>query len=136
MLHWCVFFDCHNFDSSPSCCVLIVYPSSATDNPFPHASISFQQQCLLSIILKAAEQTIQRRDRTMALPHIIAPLNHANTNGGTASAASGSNGGELGIGGLSVSYGIADPIEWTRAMKFVLTDVKWLVAYSAKHVDR
>ena len=94
---------------------------------------------MLNIILKAAEQTIQRRDRTMALPHVITPLNHSRSNGAsnsTSASSSSSNGGELGIGGLSVSYGIADPIEWTRAMKFVLTDVKWLVAYSAKHVDR
>lgn len=73
----------------------------------------------------------------MALPHVIAPLNHSSSNGASNSTSAGtSNGGELGIGGLSVSYGIADPIEWTRAMKYVLTDVKWLVAYSAKHVDR
>ena len=72
----------------------------------------------------------------MALPHVIKPLNNSTSNSATTSAASGTNAGELGIGGLSVSYGIADPIEWTRAMKFVLTDVKWLVAYSAKHIDR
>jgi hypothetical protein len=27
-------------------------------------------------------------------------------------------------------------LEWTRACKYLLTDLKWLVAYSAKHVDR
>ena len=96
----------------------------------------YVKQCLLNIVLKAAEQTIQRRDRTMALPHVIAPLNQPGNNAGASNPPTTANGGELGIGGLSVSYGIADPIEWTRAMKYLLTDVKWLVAYSAKHVDR
>lgn len=27
-------------------------------------------------------------------------------------------------------------LEWTRACRFLLTDLKWLVAYAAKHVDR
>ena len=107
-------------------------------------------QCLLQCIQTAAETTIQKRDRTMQLPHAIGPLNNksgtATTTPAAAAAAAAASsttfstattyGGELGIGGLSLAYGVADPLEWTRAMKYLLTNVKWLVAYSAKHVDR
>jgi beclin 1 len=34
------------------------------------------------------------------------------------------------IGGLSVHY--ANSSEWTRAMKFLLTDLKWLLAWVTK----
>ena len=34
------------------------------------------------------------------------------------------------IGGLSLSY--AESVEWTRAMKYLLTDLKWVVAWRAK----
>ena len=27
-------------------------------------------------------------------------------------------------------------VDWTRACKYLLTDLKWLVAYIAKHVQR
>jgi hypothetical protein len=37
-------------------------------------------------------------------------------------------GGELTIGGLPVSYGV-DGVEWTRAMKYMLTNIKQLLIY-------
>jgi len=76
------------------------------------------------------------------------------------------NGGEWTIGGLSICYpsqtaaagnakssqgggGVTTEgstnsgsavnsaaLEWTKACRYLLTDLKWLVAYSAKHVDR
>ena len=58
-----------------------------------------------------AEETVQERDRTIALPHAI-----------EASAR-----GEMTIGGLPVAYG-PEGEQWTRAMKYLLTDLKWLVA--------
>lgn len=66
-----------------------------------------------------AEETVQERDRTIALPHSI-----------EASAR-----GEMTIGGLPIAYG-PDGEQWTRAMKYLLTDIKWLVAFTTKHVDR
>ena len=75
----------------------------------------------------------------MSLPHAIGPWQSpadSSTTGGGNTSSSHSSSGELGIGGLSVAYGTADPVEWTRAMKYLLTNVKWLVAYTAKHVDR
>ena len=66
-----------------------------------------------------AGETVLERDRTIALPHAI-----------EASAR-----GEMTIGGLPVAYG-PDGEQWTRAMKYLLTDLKWLVAFTTKHVDR
>ena len=68
--------------------------------------------------VKEAFQSIQKRDRTIAIPHAIQL-----------------HGAEWTIGGLSFTFG-NDGIEWTRACKYLLTDIKWLVAYVAKHVDR
>mmetsp|Transcript_47125 Transcript_47125/g.115047 ORF Transcript_47125/g.115047 Transcript_47125/m.115047 type:complete len:94 (+) Transcript_47125:1277-1558(+) len=73
------------------------------------------------------------------------------------------NGGEWTVGGLSICYpqttadsssnksnnnksgtagghGInpndnGEKVEWTRACKYLLTDLKWIVASTAKHVD-
>ena len=38
------------------------------------------------------------------------------------------------IGGLSVKSGLGkqSKIRWTRAMKFLLTDLKWIVAWASK----
>lgn len=69
-------------------------------------------QSLLQCVADAAE-TIQRRDPTIALPHLI-----TRTAGGT----------DLLVGGLSVSYG-NDAMEWTRAMKYLLTNVKHLLLF-------
>lgn len=66
-----------------------------------------------------AEETVQERDRTIALPHPI----------------DASSRGEMTIGGLPIAYG-PDGEQWTRAMKYLLTDIKWLVAFTTKHVDR
>ena len=69
--------------------------------------------------LADAGKAVEKIDRTMALPHVIE----------CASA------GFYTIGGLSVAY-TSDGELWTRAMKYVLTDAKWLVAFTTKHVDR
>ena len=69
--------------------------------------------------LAEAEEIVQERDRTIALPHAI----------------DASIRGEMTIGGLPIAYG-PDGEQWTRAMKYLLTDVKWLVAFTTKHIDR
>ena len=51
---------------------------------------------------------------------------------GTASAE-----GKIGLGiGRKTTATNSSHLEWTRACRFLLTDLKWLVAYAAKHVDR
>lgn len=86
-----------------------------------HSDDSFQffgrrqfNTALQSLVQCVAEATraIQRRDPTIHLPH---PLAHTN---------------EWTVGGLPVAYG-ADGVEWTRAMKYLLTNVKHLTAYRA-----
>jgi len=90
--------------------------------------------------------------------------NNNNINGNIDKSANYLNGGEWTIGGLSICYpsqhqttaagnivtsewvhGLTTArnsatssaaSEWTRACRFLLTDLKWLVAYAAKHVDR
>jgi beclin len=73
---------------------------------------------LLQCVKEAAE-AVEKLDRTIAIPHKIEKTPKA----------------EFIIGGLSISYG-TDGEQWTRSMKYMLTDIKWLVAYSTKHVDR
>jgi hypothetical protein len=69
--------------------------------------------------LQDAGHAVKEIDRTIALPHPVESV----------------AGGLLTVGGLSVAYG-PDGEQWTRAMKYVLTDAKWLVAFTTKHVDR
>jgi hypothetical protein len=101
---------------------------------FGKRNFNIALQTLLECIYTAAH-AIQQRDRTIAIPHAIQPPRaqqhlhqhqHSRANNNTSA--------EWTIGGLSIHYGL-DGVEWTRAMKYLLTNVKWLVAYSAKHVD-
>lgn len=69
--------------------------------------------------LQDAGEAVENIDRTIALPYPIESI----------------PAGLLSIGGLSVAFG-TDGEQWTRAMKYILTDVKWLVAFTTKHVDR
>jgi beclin 1 len=73
---------------------------------------------LLQCVKEAAE-AVEKLDRTIVIPHKIEKTPKA----------------EWIIGGLSILYG-TDGEQWTRSMKYMLTDIKWLVAYSTKHVDR
>jgi hypothetical protein len=78
---------------------------------FGKRNFNLALQYLLECVADAAE-SIQKRDRTIAMPHAIEK----------------SPRGELTIGGLSVSYGV-DGVEWTRAMKYMLTNIKQLLIY-------
>ena len=57
---------------------------------------------------------VERQDPTLRLPHRI------------------QDGGK--VGGLSISLVQGEEEAWTRALKYLLTDLKWLLAWSAKHV--
>ena len=69
-------------------------------------------QCLLQCVSDAAER-IREKDPTITLPH---PIEKGATRA------------ELIVGGLSVAY-VTDGVEWTRAMKYLLTDVKHLLLF-------
>lgn len=56
----------------------------------------------------------EERDPTLRLPYRIAPDGAA-------------------VGGLAVAFAPGGEEAWTRALKFLMTDIKWLVAWSAKH---
>ena len=108
-----------------------------------------------------AEAAAQQADKTIAVPHVIrhkkASGSNNNDNLSIDNSSNYLNGGEWTIGGLSICYPSvvgeggngsnatknASPsatstaaLEWTRACRFLLTDLKWLVAYGAKHIDR
>jgi beclin 1 len=68
--------------------------------------------CFLSCVQEAGAHA-QRQDPTVQLPYHI-------FNGK--------------IGELSVSYGNDD--RWTRALKFLLTHLKWLLVWTAKNHSR
>ena len=72
--------------------------------------------CLRDLINVAA-----RRDRTITLPHeVIIP----------------SGRGEITIGGLPIAFDGGNGESWSKAMKYLLTDLKWLVAFTTKNIDR
>ncbi len=96
-----------------------------------------------------AEAAAQQADKTIAIPH---PIKHKKDGDNKTNFL---NGGEWTIGGLSMCYPSQQQqqqqngekvlrandtrqaaLEWTRACRYLLTDLKWLVAYAAKHVDR
>ena len=69
--------------------------------------------------LSDAGAVVEQVDRTMAMPYPLAC----------------DSSGTYTIGGLSVFYA-PEGESWTKAMKYVLTNAKWLVAFTTKHVDR
>lgn len=72
--------------------------------------------CLKDVINVAA-----RRDPTIALPHeVIIP----------------SGRGEITIGGLPIAFDGSNGESWSKAMKYLLTNLKWLVAFTTKNIDR
>ena len=79
-----------------------------------NAALTGLLQCV-----KDAAEAVEKIDRTIAIPHAIEKTSK----------------GEMIVGGLPIAYG-ADGEQWTRSMKYMLTDIKWLVAYTTKHVDR
>jgi beclin 1 len=78
---------------------------------FGKRNFNLALQYLLECVADAAE-SIQKGDRTITMPHAIEK----------------SPRGELTIGGLPVSYGV-DGVEWTRSMKYMLTNIKQLLIY-------
>jgi hypothetical protein len=98
-------------------------------------------QALLECVAEVGRQLV---DKTIALPHVVSKGNigscdsknkkHTTT---THNNNSNSSNNEWKIGGLSINPDITNSNssgeQWTRACKFLLTDMKWLVAYAVKH---
>ena len=40
------------------------------------------------------------------------------------------------LGGLPLAYDPAAGEQWTMVCKYLITNIKWLITYAAKHVDR
>lgn len=78
---------------------------------FGRRNFNIALECLLDCVEDAAS-VIQERDRTIALPYAIGK----------------SLRGESTVGGLPIVFG-TDGVEWTRAMKYLLTDLKHLMTY-------
>lgn len=69
--------------------------------------------------LKDAADTAGSIDKAIVLPHKVEISSRS----------------EVTIGGLPVAFG-TDGDTWTRAMKYFLTDLKWLIAFTTKNADR
>lgn len=78
---------------------------------FGRRNFNIALECLLDCVEDAAS-VIQQRDRTIALPYAIGK----------------SPRGESTVGGLPIVFR-TDGVEWTRAMKYLLTDLKHLMTY-------
>jgi len=69
--------------------------------------------------LSDAAEAVYQYDKSMILPYKI-EMNRE---------------GEMVIGKLSIMYG-PDGERWSKALKYFLANLKWLVAFSTKHLDR
>jgi len=90
---------------------------------------------------------VEKRDMALSAPYIMrvdglvvgkdvygneSGVGGGNSGGGGAN----TKDGEATVGGLPLAY---DPVageQWTMVCKYLLTNLKWLIAYSARHVDR
>jgi hypothetical protein len=84
---------------------------------FGKRSFNRALQGLLRCLLDAGE-CVTQRDQSSEFPY---PITQDNT-------------GELCIGGLTITYG-TDSERWTTALKYFLTNLKWLVAYILKNLE-
>ncbi|KAL7469740.1 hypothetical protein ACHAXS_010765 [Conticribra weissflogii] len=86
---------------------------------------------------------VEKRDMALAAPYVISVdglvvgVGAGKTNGGCKNGGGSSNSsGEATVGGLPVAYDPSEGERWTVVCKYLLTDLKWLIAYAAKHVER
>jgi Apg6 BARA domain len=96
------------------------YPLFAEDGLyfFGRRPLQYSLPALVQFVAQLA-QILQHRDKTMVLPHMIAQNDR----------------GDVRIGGLSVAYDSSNLVEWTRAMKYLLTNVKHLLLFRGWHVS-
>jgi Apg6 BARA domain len=93
-------------------------------NFFARRNFNTALHCLVQCVVDAAD-VIQQRDPTIALPHVIDNKHHTLAPSRW----------EFTVGGLPVAFGggssadTSGSIEWTRAMKYLLTNVKTLLVF-------
>ena len=86
---------------------------------------------------------VEKRDMALSAPYImrvdglvVGKDVYGNVHGVGVGSGVNHKDGEATVGGLPLAY---DPVagdQWTMVCKYLLTNLKWLIAYSAKHVDR
>eukprot|EP00617_Octactis_speculum_P012874 CAMPEP_0185779438 /NCGR_PEP_ID=MMETSP1174-20130828/95814_1 /TAXON_ID=35687 /ORGANISM="Dictyocha speculum, Strain CCMP1381" /LENGTH=270 /DNA_ID=CAMNT_0028468599 /DNA_START=25 /DNA_END=837 /DNA_ORIENTATION=- len=83
------------------------------DTIFKIGQTSFQNGLVYLLeVMKQAGQHIVKDDPPFRLPYDV---------------------GDAGISGHSIKYGENNDEIWTKALKFLLTDIKWIVAWAAKN---
>jgi len=92
-----------------------------------------------------ASLVVEKRDMALAAPYIMrvdgmvvgkdAHGNDLGIGSGGGGAATNKDG-EATVGGLPIAYDPGAGEQWTVVCKYLLTNLKWLIAYAAKHVDR
>lgn len=98
----------------------VIYPLYSDDRFafFGKRNFNFGLQGLFQCLFDATS-AVARMDRTLTPPHPIEE--HGD--------------GSLTIDGLGIAYG-TDGDRWTRAMKYFLTDLKYVQTFAVKHVAR
>lgn len=89
-----------------------LYIDSSTFSFFPKRNFNIALSGFMSCVLDVGEH-INNHDPTLSLPYKI---NIADSR----------------IGDISFTYG-GDEEVWTRALKFMLSNIKWIIAWYAKH---
>jgi len=86
---------------------------------------------------------VEKHDMSLAAPYImrvdglvVGKDVHGNVHGGNSNLPVTIKDGEVSVGGLTLLYDPTNGDQWTLACKYLLTNLKWLIAYSAKHIDR
>lgn len=92
-----------------------LFIDTSTFNLFPKRNFNAALLGFLSCILDLSEY-ISNYDPTLTVPYKISVS-------------------ESKIGDLSCVYGGGDDEVWTRSLKFILSDIKWIVAWYTKHCN-
>jgi len=79
----------------------------------------------LVLCLRDAALEVKRRDPSLQLPFDIVQDGNED---------SGGDEGEMKVGGYKVAY-LGDGVLWTKVMRYLAVDVKWLIAFLTRHVD-
>lgn len=86
---------------------------------------------------------VEKHDMSLAAPYImrvdglvVGKDVHGNVHGGNSNLPVTIKDGEVSVGGLTLLYDPTNGDQWTMACKYLLTNLKWLIAYTAKHIDR
>ena len=85
---------------------------------------------------------VEKRDMALTAPHImridglVVGKDGQGNKGIVGNNGIGGNNGLATLGGLPLAYDPAAGEQWTLVCKYLITNLKWLIAYAAKHIDR